>query len=93
MAITTTPRPGCTICNRDTIIPSGAVSATGIGIIGSMAFGAVSGFLSSCFRDLLFESEKSWEDTLVDASWNALFGGVSGLIAGAGANHSTNKIV
>ena len=72
---------------------SGAVSATGIGIIGSMAFGAVSGFLSSCFRDLLFESEKSWEDTLVDASWNALFGGVSGLIAGAGANHSTNKIV
>ena len=69
---------------------SGAVSATGIGTVGSIIFGTACGFGSSLLRDSLFYKEKSWGEKFADASWNGIMGGIAGFISGGGAN-SSNK--
>ena len=62
---------------------SGALAATGIGTIASIATGAAIGAASSIGNDLIFENgEVDWKK----AGVNALIGGVSGSISGAGAD-------
>ena len=68
---------------------NGAIATTGIGLIGSVTLGAVSGGLSSIGSDILFnDGEIQWDNF----GWSVLGGAVSGLISGAGAKKDILKL-
>ena len=67
---------------------NGAIATTGVGLLGSVALGAVSGGMSSIGSDILFnDGEIQWDNF----GWSVLGGAVAGLISGAGAKSDILK--